>query len=142
MFFFIQVDCKIHSSRNLHIHQLLSSFSYSIQIDEYLKLILNILQHFETYKLRILIENRITTNDTSRFFDKLSIRSGIEIELGPSCIKVFLFCFFHLALTQPFLKRIQQINPFLRNLFFFCSNLFFLFFLYDFNFQNTSLDLL
>jgi hypothetical protein len=133
MFFFIQVDWKIHSSRNLHIHQLLSSYIFHIQyklMNTHLKLILNILQHFETYKLRILIENQITTNATSRFFDKLSISSGIEIELGPSCIKGFLFCFFHLALTQPFLKRIQQINPFLRNLFFFCSNLFFFFFVW------------
>jgi hypothetical protein len=38
-------------------------------------------------KLWILIENYITTNETSGFFDKLSISSGIELELGPSHIK-------------------------------------------------------
>jgi hypothetical protein len=32
----------------------------------------------------ILIENYIKTNDTSGFFDQLSISSGIELELGLS----------------------------------------------------------
>jgi hypothetical protein len=41
------------------------------------------------FKFWILIENYITTNDTSGFFDKLSINSGIELELGPSRIRGF-----------------------------------------------------
>jgi hypothetical protein len=45
----------------------------------------------ENFKFWILIENYITTNDTSGFFDKLSISSGIELELGPSRIKCFFF---------------------------------------------------
>jgi hypothetical protein len=65
---------------------------------------------FAIFKLKnlkfwILIENYIITNDKSGFFDKLSISSGIELELGPSRIKgFFLLCFFHLALTQPYLN--------------------------------------
>jgi hypothetical protein len=40
------------------------------------------------FKFWILIENYITTNDTSdKFFDKLSISSGIELELEPSRFK-------------------------------------------------------
>jgi hypothetical protein len=41
------------------------------------------------FKFWILIENYIKTNETTGFFDKLSISSGIELELGPSRIKVF-----------------------------------------------------
>jgi hypothetical protein len=37
------------------------------------------------------MENYITTNDTFGFFDKISIISGIELELGPSRIKGFFF---------------------------------------------------
>jgi hypothetical protein len=37
----------------------------------------------KNFKFWILIENHVTTND------KLSIRSGIELELGPSRIKDF-----------------------------------------------------
>jgi hypothetical protein len=48
---------------------------------------------FEATNLKfwILIENYITTNDTSGFFDQLPIRSGIELKLGPSHIKVFFY---------------------------------------------------
>jgi hypothetical protein len=42
------------------------------------------------FKFWILIENYITTNDTSGFSYKLSISSGMELELGPSRIKFFL----------------------------------------------------
>jgi hypothetical protein len=41
------------------------------------------------FKFWILIEKYITTNDTSGFFDKLSISYGIMLELGPSRIKSF-----------------------------------------------------
>jgi hypothetical protein len=65
------------------------------------------------FKFWILIENYITTNDTSGFFDKLSNSSGIELELEPSRIKgFFYYIFFLFALTQPFLNRIQHMNPF------------------------------
>jgi hypothetical protein len=47
------------------------------------------------FKFRILIENYITTYDTSGFFVKMSISSGIELELGPSCIKFLLITFHH-----------------------------------------------
>jgi hypothetical protein len=61
----------------------------------------------------ILIENYITTNDTSEFFDRLSVSSAIELELGPSRSKGFFIIYFFLfALTQPFLNRIQHINRF------------------------------
>jgi hypothetical protein len=40
------------------------------------------------FKLCILIDCK-TTNDTSGFCDKLSISSGIELELGLSRIKIF-----------------------------------------------------
>jgi hypothetical protein len=40
------------------------------------------------------MENYITTNNTSGFFDKLSISSGIELELGPSRIKGFFLLYF------------------------------------------------
>jgi hypothetical protein len=43
-------------------------------------------------KFLILIENYITTNDTSGFCDKLSNSSGIDRELGPSRIKDFFYC--------------------------------------------------
>jgi hypothetical protein len=43
----------------------------------------------ENFKFWILIENYITTNDTYEFFDKLSISSGIELEIVPSRIKDF-----------------------------------------------------
>jgi hypothetical protein len=46
---------------------------------------------FQTYKLKILIENYIKTNDTCVFFDKFSIRSRIELELRPSRIKGFFY---------------------------------------------------
>jgi hypothetical protein len=59
-----------------------------------------------------MITNYITKNDTSGFFDELSISSGIELELGPSRIKGFFIVFFLLALTQPFLNQIQHLNPF------------------------------
>jgi hypothetical protein len=42
-----------------------------------------------------LIENYITANDTSGFFDKLSISSEIELELGPSRIKGLFIKFHH-----------------------------------------------
>jgi hypothetical protein len=42
-------------------------------------------------KFKILIENYIIPNGTSEFFDKLSISSEIELELGPSLIKCFFF---------------------------------------------------
>jgi hypothetical protein len=42
-------------------------------------------------KFWILIENYITANDTSVFFYKLSISSGIELELGTSRIKGFFY---------------------------------------------------
>jgi hypothetical protein len=42
-------------------------------------------------KFWILIENYIITNDTSGFFEQLSIRSGIELEIGPSRIKIFFY---------------------------------------------------
>jgi hypothetical protein len=71
------------------------------------------------FKFWILIKNYITTNYTFGFFDKLSISSGIEVELGPSRIKGFFY--------------------FLRHLVFFALIYFFYFF-YDFNFQNISLD--
>jgi hypothetical protein len=38
------------------------------------------------FKLWILMKNYITTNDTSGFFDQLSIKSVIEPQLGPSRI--------------------------------------------------------
>jgi hypothetical protein len=41
------------------------------------------------FKFWILIKNYITTNNTSGFFEKLSISSGIEPELGPSRIQGF-----------------------------------------------------
>jgi hypothetical protein len=41
------------------------------------------------FKFWILITNYITKNDTSGFFDKLSISSEIELTLGPSRIKGF-----------------------------------------------------
>jgi hypothetical protein len=52
----------------------------------------------KNFKFWILIENHITTNIISGFFDKFSISSGNELELGPSRIKVFFlfsppFCF-------------------------------------------------
>jgi ABC-type microcin C transport system permease subunit YejB len=43
------------------------------------------------FKFWVLICNYITTNDTSGFFDKLSISSVIELELGPSRIKGFFY---------------------------------------------------
>jgi hypothetical protein len=43
------------------------------------------------FKSWVLICNYITTNDTSGFFDKLSISSVIELELGPSRIKGFFY---------------------------------------------------
>jgi hypothetical protein len=43
----------------------------------------------KNFKFWIMIENYITTNDTSEFFDNLSISSGIKLELGPSRIKGF-----------------------------------------------------
>jgi hypothetical protein len=46
--------------------------------------------NLKNFKFRDLIENYITTNYTSGFFDKLSISSGIELELGPSRIKFLL----------------------------------------------------
>jgi hypothetical protein len=43
-------------------------------------------------KLWVLIENYITTNETSGFFDKLPISSGIELELGPfPCCTHYLY---------------------------------------------------
>jgi hypothetical protein len=39
-------------------------------------------------------------NDTSGFFDKLSISSGIELELGPSRIKGFFYCVFFFWLSH------------------------------------------
>jgi hypothetical protein len=57
------------------------------------------------FKFKILIKNYITKNNTSGFFDKLSISSGIEVELGPSRIKGFFYCVFsfgsHTAISQP-----------------------------------------
>jgi hypothetical protein len=44
-------------------------------------------RHFQTYKFWILIKNYIKTNDTSGFLNKLSISSGIELELGPSRVR-------------------------------------------------------
>jgi hypothetical protein len=43
------------------------------------------------FKFWILMKNYITKNDTSGFFDKLSISSAIELELGPSRIKGFFY---------------------------------------------------
>jgi hypothetical protein len=52
---------------------------------------------FKNFKFLILIENYIKTNDTSGFFDKLSISSGIQLELRPSRIKgFFIFISSHL----------------------------------------------
>jgi hypothetical protein len=48
--------------------------------------------NFKNFKFWILIENYIITNDTSGFFDRFSISSGIELELGPSRIKGFFYC--------------------------------------------------
>jgi hypothetical protein len=70
------------------------------------------------FKFWILIENYKTTNDTSGFFDQLSINSGIELEFGPSRVKgCFLF-------SPPFC--------------FFFVLIYFFYFFYDFNFQNIS----
>jgi hypothetical protein len=44
----------------------------------------------KNFKFWVLKENNITTNETSGFFDKLSISFGIELELGPSVLSVFL----------------------------------------------------
>jgi hypothetical protein len=49
----------------------------------------------KNFKFWILIENYIITNDTSGFFDRFSISSGIELELGPSRIKGFFYCDLH-----------------------------------------------
>jgi hypothetical protein len=54
---------------------------------------------FKPQNLKFRIQNYLTTNDTSRFFDKLSVSSGIGLELEPSRIKSFFlfyppFCFF------------------------------------------------
>jgi hypothetical protein len=43
------------------------------------------------FKFKILMKNYVTKNDTSGFFDKLSISFGIELELGPSRIKGFFY---------------------------------------------------
>jgi hypothetical protein len=51
-------------------------------------------------KFWILIENYITTNYTSGFFVKLTISSGIELELGPSRIKGFFIIFFFFSLSH------------------------------------------
>jgi hypothetical protein len=48
------------------------------------------------FKFWVLIENYITTNVTSRFFDKFSISSVIELELGPSVLRVFFIIFHHI----------------------------------------------
>jgi hypothetical protein len=57
------------------------------------------------FKFWILIKNYVTKNDTSGFFDKLSISSGIELELRPSRIEGFFIVFFsfgsHTAISQP-----------------------------------------
>jgi hypothetical protein len=46
--------------------------------------------HFQSYKLQILNSDRkLYNNKWHVFFDKLSISSGIELELGPSRIKGF-----------------------------------------------------
>jgi hypothetical protein len=41
------------------------------------------------FKFWILMKNYITTNDTSGFFEKLSISAEIELRLGPFRIKGF-----------------------------------------------------
>jgi hypothetical protein len=38
------------------------------------------------FKFWILIENYITTNDTSGFFYELCINSGIQLKIGPSVL--------------------------------------------------------
>jgi hypothetical protein len=48
------------------------------------------------FKFWVLICNYITTNDTSGFFDKLSISSVIELELEPSRIKGFFIILHHI----------------------------------------------
>jgi hypothetical protein len=54
----------------------------------------------KNFKFWILIENYITTNDTSGFCDKMSISSGIELELGPYRIKGFFIIFFFFSLSH------------------------------------------
>jgi hypothetical protein len=53
------------------------------------------------FKFKILIKNYITKNDTSGFFDKLSISSGIEVELGPSRIIRFFDFLRHFVFFAP-----------------------------------------
>jgi hypothetical protein len=65
---------------------------------------------FKPTNFKFWIENYITKNDTSGFFDKLSISSAIELQLGPSRIKGFFY--------------------FLRHFVFFALIYFFYFFLY------------
>jgi hypothetical protein len=71
---------------------------------------------FTNFKFWMLIENYVTKNHTSGFSDKLSISSGIELELGPSRMVVF---------------------DFLRHFVFFALIYFFIFF-HDFKFQNIT----
>jgi hypothetical protein len=54
----------------------------------------------KNFKFWILIENYITTNETSGFCDKMSISSGIELELGPYRIKGFFIIFFFFSLLH------------------------------------------
>jgi hypothetical protein len=55
----------------------------------------------KNFKFKILIKNYITKNDTSGFFDKLSISSGIEVELGQSRIKRFFYFLRHFVFFAP-----------------------------------------